>query len=593
MIIVDYCSKGHLKVMFKYSKSYIKLMRRYRKIDDTCQFVKEYKHYIISTKYIDDFIDTFEDRIIWRYPLWKIKNLKPPDYSNLYNVPNYDLVKMNYDPYNYQKFGIRFMVHSILNNNFSINSDDVGLGKSIQALNSFLYFRKEKGLKKCLIITKSTLKLQWKEEVIDFFFPLPTIVMGDGDKTLSKKKRESLYQEFNQMDEGFLIINHHLLLYDLEELKKQSIDFVIIDECQEIKARQGKMNGQAQKLCKGLKTVYLTATPIKSKPDDLFGIVQISNPDIFGSWKKFSSEYIEYEKARFGVELIGYNNLDKLRKLSQQFIIRRTEHEVEMELPKVIPKVYKVNMDKTQIELTNKIKQDVSIAFQKYNNYRKQKDKDPNKVKQLYGALFGKRSSLQAVANDPRLLNLSKSKMIKNSYGTMVPQKYKSSGKTNLALDLIKEVIDLNGKIIIFSLFERQVQLLKDDIKNNLKIEPLYVTGKTSEEHNQKSIKQFKNDPNCNVLLGTESIESGLNLQIANYILHFDLPKSQDGITQRRGRARRISSNHPIIKEWFILTKDSVEIDKFDKLKSQKYLSDGILGIDEAQRKELKKHSNK
>ena len=118
------------------------------------------------------------------------------------------------------------------------------------------------------------------------------------------------------------------------------------------------------------------------------------------------------------------------------------------------------------------------------------------------------------------------------------------------------------------------------------------ITGKTDEDSNDLAKKSFKFNQDTPVLIGTEAIQTGVNLQVADNVIHFDLPKSQDGVLQRRGRARRVGSKHQIIKEYFLLTKDSIDEVRFKNLKRQKLMSDGILDANSAQRKIIKELSN-
>jgi superfamily II DNA/RNA helicase len=87
-------------------------------------------------------------------------------------------------------------------------------------------------------------------------------------------------------------------------------------------------------------------------------------------------------------------------------------------------------------------------------------------------------------------------------------------------------------------------------------------------------------------------LQTGQNLQVAGFIIHFDLPQAQDGIQQRRGRARRVGSKFKKIKEYFLITKESPETAKFDRLKIQSHMSNSIFQTDEEQSKTLRKKSN-
>lgn len=59
----------------------------------------------------------------------------------------------------------------------------------------------------------------------------------------------------------------------------------------------------------------------------------------------------------------------------------------------------------------------------------------------------------------------------------------------------------------------------------------------------EDNTSQFKDDPNCCVLVCDASGEEGHNLQFADWIIHFDLPLSPNRLEQRNGRLNRIGRN--------------------------------------------------
>lgn len=58
----------------------------------------------------------------------------------------------------------------------------------------------------------------------------------------------------------------------------------------------------------------------------------------------------------------------------------------------------------------------------------------------------------------------------------------------------------------------------------------------------EESLRKFRYDPNCFVLVCDPSGEEGRNLQFADWLIHFDLPWSPNRLEQRIGRVDRIGS---------------------------------------------------
>jgi ATP-dependent helicase HepA len=58
----------------------------------------------------------------------------------------------------------------------------------------------------------------------------------------------------------------------------------------------------------------------------------------------------------------------------------------------------------------------------------------------------------------------------------------------------------------------------------------------------EANLKRFKTEPNCFILVCDRSAEQGLNLQFADWFIHFDLPWFPNQLEQRLGRVDRIGS---------------------------------------------------
>ena len=110
------------------------------------------------------------------------------------------------------------------------------------------------------------------------------------------------------------------------------------DEVHEVKARNGVLNNNIAKAVRGKPIIFLTGTPIMSKPEDIFGIVQIANPKYFNSWREFSKRYLVIDvNGRFGSCVVGAKHLDELREKVQNIVIRRTEwYKIVMKLKNII-----------------------------------------------------------------------------------------------------------------------------------------------------------------------------------------------------------------------------------------------------------------
>jgi SNF2 family DNA or RNA helicase len=101
---------------------------------------------------------------------------------------------------------------------------------------------------------------------------------------------------------------------------------------------------------------------------------------------------------------------------------------------------------------------------------------------------------------------------------------------------LIDECGENGSKVIIFSEWERMLQLVRD-LCDEHDIGYAWHTGSVPQQRRRAEINAFKEDPQCRVFLSTDSSATGLNLQIASVVINCDLPWNPAKLEQRIARA--------------------------------------------------------
>lgn len=513
MVIVDKCpyDESRVTLKFNYAMTYIQRVKR----------VKGYRYdsyeklWTIPIKYLDNLEKEFKGELVYKTPKWVLDGSKAPDYKNLYKVNNnLPIPAHKIKPYSHQEFGFRFMIKELYNEGFVINSDDVGIGKTNQAILVIKHLTEHCNVKKILILCKKSLKRQWKEEIEKFIdISLPIAYTKD-----TKKSRTDAYKSVDK--EGILITNYNTVLNDESILVNMGFDLIIIDEAHVVSSKDAKMNASIKKICKKVKyKIPMTGTPIMGKLEDLYGLMDMINPGFFGPYKDFKKDHIITEWNGSYEKFIGYKGLDDIRELVQKHIIRRTEFEVDIDMPQVSYKTFNVDMDKVQADiqniLTNELRDSLNLISDLMS--KSVKEKDPDKKKDL-GVRIGKgknhikalKASFQAVADDPRLFNMSENKHIKKKYGSLVPTTYKMSTKTESFLDVIDDIITNDDKVVVFCEFEREVRMLSNDIEKKFKgVKVAKYSGTMDDDERDESVELFKKVDDYKVFIATKAAEEG------------------------------------------------------------------------------------
>jgi SNF2 family DNA or RNA helicase len=143
----------------------------------------------------------------------------------------------------------------------------------------------------------------------------------------------------------------------------------------------------------------------------------------------------------------------------------------------------------------------------------------------------------------------------------------------------MEEIAASGGKAILFSQWVSCIEWLQQKLA---RFAPLAYHGKIPTPKREPILKQFKEDPNANLLMMSYATGAvGLNLQFAGYVFLFDRwwnPAIED---QAINRAHRIGQKSQVIVTRFI-SKDTIEERINRVLDEKRALFARVLGEGEA-----------
>lgn len=447
-----------------------------------------------------------------------------------------------------------------------------------------------KGINKILIVCKKSIKSQWKEEIEKFTnISLSYNIQITGDTV---KKRQKAYDEINKSSHGILITNYQTFLNDADKIDALGFGFATIDESHCVSGYNTKTNNAMRKVISGKPCLFLTGTPIMNKPEQAYGIISIANPDYFGPWKSFKQEFIIEQFQGNYTTTVGVKNLSKLRGLIQDVIIRRTEYEVSVSLPKTIETNISCPLDGTQETLIFEINKKRESLIQEFESMMIQYNKSPNqglqqKLQQTDAQIKGLIAATQATADDPRMFHMSSSQYLQKNFLQFIPNNYKQSSKIEKLVDIVDNIVDSGYKVIIFTKFRTSALLIQEQLQKELKLNVVLYTGQENDIQRNININLFKNDDDYPVLVATEAGAEGINLQIARYLINFNLPDTAAIYTQRIGRIRRVSSTFNSIIVYNLITDKSKDVERWENIERNKNLEGALVSIDSEQQQEL------
>ena len=457
---------------------------------------------------------------------------------------------LKYEPYEYQKETVFFGSEK----NSALFLLPTGSGKSFIAITLYNELKlSNKITTPGIIVVPASLKYQWVKEVSKF-----SDLVAHSVDTPSKAGKK-FDKQFEDCD--LLICNYETLKNKAvtEKLKEINCQFIIGDEIQKI---NNYKSGIHKAICQFNDLEYrygMTATPITNNPENVFGIFNFLDPNLFKTHGKFATNYIIYKG--YG-RVAGVKNVEHLKGQIGPYIFMKTVEEISDQLPElIVSSIYCTMSNKTR-KINDSIMADLKIAQEAVERIEKQipnpKELEKNaEYKQWTAKIMAYQTFAQELADDPRLLGMSESNMA-NQYNI----DGLDSPKLTVLKDLVSNIIDADETVCIFTKYERMQRLLINELQAEFKdIKIAHINGSmTPEERYEQAYTLFQDDPDYRILIVTEAGNAGISLSKCKNLIEYDLADSYANQIQRHGRIKRANSISRISNVYQIILDESYDV---------------------------------
>ena len=399
-------------------------------------------------------------------------------------------------------------------------SDEVGLGKTIEALIIFLEYIKRGMVKTALILTPTPLVSQWKEEIkLKFNMDIPS-TNDPGFKSGSKKFWEN----------PFVIasINHAKSKKNFGIITARNYDMIIVDEAHHLKNR-ATLNWKLVNSLKKRFILLLTATPVENNLMELYNLITLLKPGQLDTATAFREKFMKRGDPT------DPRNRVLLKELLDQVMIRNTRALAGIHIPprfaetiRIEPvkadKVFYERLEALIISLNEKKQGRAKMVVK---NLLAQAGSSPKAVELTLGRMLEKENYLFEHEEELRA--------VKNLCRTTL-----DTPKNNALMKVIKATRE---KVIVFVKYRGTIEHLAEFLEwNNLSFSLFH--GSMNNRQKDEAIEVFKNK--TQVLVTTEIGGEGRNLQFCSRMVNYDLPWNPMKIEQRIGRIHRIGQENPV-----------------------------------------------
>lgn len=457
----------------------------------------------------------------------------------------------------------------------------MGAGKTPTTLAAIEELYDSGDVERCLVVVPASLKFQWRDEIIKFTDAKSTVING------SAKDRKTQWRE--SLRSRYIIVNPETLTNDIKLIGP--IQAVVVDEATIMKNRTSKRSRLLKRVGKTVPFRFaLTGQPIENRPEELFSLMEFVDKDVLGSFELFDHTFIVRDS--WG-KVLRYRNLDKVFKIMQECMVRKTFEDIKDQMPNVMHTLIPVPFDPKGAtayrlianDLLNQIATAVksgSGSFSLWSHY------NDSAGKEAQGQIMSRLTVLRMLCDNPELVRRSagnhadtKTKLGSQYAADIVKQGWmtglNSAPKLDACLEYIETVLAENpgNKIVLFSFFKDNLRLIKE--ATSKLSDSVLFTGDMDADEKDVAKKKFKNDPKCRLFLSSDAGGYGVDLPNANYLVSYDLPWSSGKLEQREARIIRLSSEFPHVTIATFVMAGSIEERQYAMLQEKKRTNEAFI----------------
>lgn len=221
-------------------------------------------------------------------------------------------------------------------------ADDMGLGKSLQALTVFCADVKTGAGSVAIVICPVSLRGNWADE-IEKFTRIKYMLLGEEInpktgkvKILGPAARSRQIAEFSSWDiPKILILNYEQVGIHLGEINSLKVRVAIFDEAHYIKNPEAVRTKACLKI-KAERSFLLTGTPILNQVNELWSLFNRIAPGNFSNYHAFKNRYCVFGGYK-NKAIVGVKNGKELQHILDQLMLRRLKKDVlDLKAPQYI-----------------------------------------------------------------------------------------------------------------------------------------------------------------------------------------------------------------------------------------------------------------
>ena len=405
-------------------------------------------------------------------------------------------------------------------NGKALLADEVGLGKTIEVgmiLKEMHYRGTDDAV---LILTPAQLAQQWQAEMLEKF-GLDFTCNYDDD-----------FAGFGAHDQIIASIDTAKSDRHRTTVLSRDWDVLVLDEAHYVKNEDTDRYELLEKLSYDY-AFFLTATPIQNDVTDLYNVISLLRPGLFGTREAFHHYFINDSQETLV-------NRDELQRRLREVMIRNRREETDIDFTERNVTTRTFSPSPAERDLYQSVTNYVRGAYSESQGQKLVLMMLQKEVVSSPAALKGTVEKQLGDENTPRHANAAELEAI-IEYADAVEMPTKQDRVTRIVEEARDRVE--KGRVIVFTQFRATQRQLLDSLTEEGYTVHAFHGGHSSDEK-EAIVERFEAEGG--VLVSTDAMNEGRNLQFCNVMVNYDLPWNPMKVEQRIGRIHRIGQEREV-----------------------------------------------
>jgi SNF2 family DNA or RNA helicase len=398
-------------------------------------------------------------------------------------------------------------------------ADEVGLGKTIEVgmiLKEMHYRGTDDAV---LVLTPAQLAKQWQAELLETF-GLDFVCNYD--------------DEFD----GFDAHDHIIASIDTAKsdryrstVLKRDWDVLVLDEAHYVKNEDTDRYDLIDSLTYDY-GFFLTATPIQNDVTDLYNVISLLRPGLFGTREAFHHYFVNKSQETLV-------NRDELQRRLNKVMIRNRREETDLDFTPRNVTTETFSPTDAERELYDAVTEYVRAV---YSEDQGQKLVLMTLQKEVVSSPAALESTIESQLEDGSKPPAHTDHLEEILERIDAVDEFTKVDRVQSIVDEARDNVE-KGRVIVFTQFRATQRLLLDVLaKQGYTVHPFH--GGHSSEEKEQIVEDFEAEGG--VLVSTDAMNEGRNLQFCNVMVNYDLPWNPMKVEQRIGRIHRIGQDREV-----------------------------------------------